>query len=129
MGDFAACLHSGRDAAPAKPQLRRRGEAPGALDGAAVSPGGEREWLFLRFYDYEADELISFNIVNLRREGDKSWEERVMTTPLRPLLQEETVRLLGKAGFTEITCYGDMGGGPFNPETSGNLVVVARLAA
>jgi SAM-dependent methyltransferase len=88
---------------------------------------GEREWLFLRFYDYLADGLISFNIINLRREGDKPWEQRVMSTPLRPLLQEETLRLLGEAGFAEIACYGDMSGSPFDAEASGNLIVVARL--
>ena len=89
---------------------------------------GEKEWLFLRFYDYEADGLISFNIANLRREGDRPWQQHVMTTSLRPLLQEETQRLLKKAGFTEIACYGDMSGSPFNPEASGNLVTVARKA-
>jgi hypothetical protein len=89
---------------------------------------GQREWLFLRFYDYQADGLIAFNIINLRRDGDQPWEQRVMSTPLRPLLQEETVRLLEQAGFSPVTCYGDMSGSPFNPETSGNLVVIARLA-
>jgi len=129
MSDFAACLHPGgllilqNRNFDAVVKRRERWMEPQSYRG------GEKEWLFLRFYDYDADGLISFNIVNLRREGEQSWEQRVMTTRLRPLLQEETVRLLGKAGFHEIACYGDMGGAPFDPETSGNLVVVARLAA
>ena len=90
---------------------------------------GEREWLFLRFYDFDADGLITFNIINLRREGGRSWTQQVMTTRLRPLLQAETVRLLGTVGFQDIACYGDMSGAPFNPESSGNLIVVARLPA
>jgi glycine/sarcosine N-methyltransferase len=129
MGDFAACLNPGgmlilqnRNFDGVVKRRERWMEPQSYRDG-------EREWLFLRFYDYEAGGLISFNIINLRREGDKSWEQRLMTTQLRPLLQEETVRLLGKAGFHEVACYGDMGGAPFNPETSGNLIVVARLAA
>jgi SAM-dependent methyltransferase len=129
MSDFAACLHPGgllilqNRNFDAVVKRRERWMEPQSYRE------GEREWLFLRFYDYEADGLISFNILNLRREGDKAWEQRVMSTRLRPLLQEETLRLLAKAGFNEVACYGDMGGAPFNPETSGNLVVVARLAA
>jgi glycine/sarcosine N-methyltransferase len=129
LGDFAACLQPGgvlilqNRNFDAVVKRRERWMEPQS------HREGEREWLFLRFYDYQADGLISFNIIHLRREGDKPWEQRVMSTLLRPLLQEETVRLLGEAGFSQVACYGDMSGSPFNPETSGNLVVVARLAA
>jgi glycine/sarcosine N-methyltransferase len=129
IGDFAACLKPGGVLVlqnrnfDAVVKRRERWMEPQSYRE------GEKEWLFLRFYDYEPDGLISFNIANLRRDGDKPWEQRVMSTRLRPLLQVETVRLLGDAGFAEVACYGDMGGSPFNPETSGNLVVVARLAA
>jgi len=129
MSDFAACLHAGgclilqnRNFDAVMLRRERWMEPQSYRDG-------DREWLFLRFYDYEADGLITFNILNLGREGDKAWELQVMTTPLRPLLQEETLRLLKNAGFGEVACYGDMSGSPFSPETSGNLVVVARLAA
>ena len=129
MSDFAACLNPGgllvlqNRNFDAVMKRRERWMEPQSYRE------GEREWLFLRFYDYEDNGLISFNILTLRREGNKGWEQRVMTTPLRPLLQEETVRLLGEAGFDEVASYGDMSGSSFNPETSGNLVVVARLAA
>jgi glycine/sarcosine N-methyltransferase len=129
MSDFAACLHPGGVLVlqnrnfDAVMKYRERWMEPQSYRE------GEREWLFLRFYDYDADGLISFNIVNLRRVQDKPWAQQVMTTRLRPLLQAEMVRLLSTAGFHDIACYGDMSGAPFNPESSGNLVVVARLAA
>ena len=129
MGDFAACLRPGgmlliqNRNFDAVVKRRERWMEPQSFRE------GESEWLFLRFYDYDEDGLISFNIVNLRREGGQPWAQQVMTTRLRPLLQAETVRLLGKAGFHDIACYGDMSGAPFNPESSGNLIVVARLPA
>jgi glycine/sarcosine N-methyltransferase len=109
LGDFAACLRPGgvlilqNRNFDALVKSRERWMEPQS------HRDGEREWLFLRFYDYQADGLISFN------------------TLLRPLLQEETVRLLGEAGFSPVACYGDMSASPFTPQTSGNLVVVARL--
>jgi SAM-dependent methyltransferase len=129
MSDFAACLHPGgmlllqNRNFDAVVKRRERWMEPQSYRE------GEKEWLFLRFYDYEANGLISFNIVNLRRQGNEPWKQQVISTPLRPLLQEETVRLLGKAGFSEIACYGDMSGSPFNPDASGNLVAIARLPA
>jgi hypothetical protein len=32
---------------------------------------------------------------------------------------------LTAAGFTDIVCYGDMQGTPFDPESSSNLITVA----
>lgn len=129
LGDFAACLRPGgmlivqNRNFDAVVKRRERWMEPQSFRD------GEREWLFLRFYDYDADGLISFNIVNLKRDEGQSWTQQVMTTRLRPLLQAETVRLLGNAGFHDTACYGDMSGAPFNPESSGNLIVVARLPA
>ncbi|NIN09754.1 MAG: methyltransferase domain-containing protein, partial [Planctomycetales bacterium] len=37
----------------------------------------ETEWLFLRFYDFDPDGLITFNVVTLRREGTGPWTQRV----------------------------------------------------
>ena len=126
MDDFATCLRpSGllliqnrnfdavlaRDERWMKPQTRREGDA---------------EWLFLRFYDFEPDRTLTFNLVTLRREGADGWRQRVTSTQLRPLGQEELMMALDTAGFGEITCWGDMQGTPFDPGTSGNLVVTTR---
>ncbi len=86
---------------------------------------GEREWLFLRFYDYESDGLITFNVLSLRREGDGDWQQQAMATRLRPLRRDELADALMKAGFHSTTCFGDMAGSTFDPQSSGNLVAIA----
>jgi SAM-dependent methyltransferase len=127
LADFAACLRPGGllliqnrnfDAVSAgrlrwmEPQAHREGET---------------EWLFLRFYDFDPDGLITFNILNLRREGKNPWQQQVYSTRLRPLLVEEEQDALAAAGFTEIRAYGSLGGEPFERRASGNLVHAARV--
>jgi glycine/sarcosine N-methyltransferase len=127
LADFAACLRPGdlvliqnrnfdrvveRRERWMEPQARREGDA---------------EWLFLRFYDFDADGLLTFNVVTLRREGAGAWSQRSVTSRLRPLLKDELTAALDVAGFERVVCYGDMQGAPFDPESSPNLVVTARL--
>jgi glycine/sarcosine N-methyltransferase len=93
---------------------------------------GDIEWLFLRFYDFEPDDTLAFNLVTLRREGGQGagdWHQRVATTRLRPLRQAELMAALDTAGFGKITCWGDMQYAPFDPGASPNLVVTARWTA
>ena len=85
----------------------------------------EREWLFLRFYDYEPDGLINFNIVTLRRESGQAWQQSVASTRLYPLRQAELEAALHAAGFGNIQAYGGLNDQPFDVERSPNLVVVA----
>lgn len=88
---------------------------------------GKEEWVFLRFYDFDSDGLITFNIMRLHRSGQESWQQRISTTRLYPLKRDVMVGLLEDSGFSEITCYGLMDlNHPFNPDTSENLVVTAR---
>jgi glycine/sarcosine N-methyltransferase len=89
------------------------------------SAGGE-ERLFLRFYDFRPDGLIDFNIVALHRAGDAPWEQHIHSTRLYPLRQETLTAALAAAGFEHIEMYGDMQGGPFNKEQSGNLIIACR---
>jgi len=86
---------------------------------------GQAEWLFLRFYDFEPDGLLAFNLVTLRREGGAGWSQRVTASRLRPLVRNDLAGALGAAGFGEIACWGDMQGAPFDSQTSPNLVVTA----
>lgn len=87
---------------------------------------GQTEWLFQRFYDFEADGLLTFNIVTLRREGNGNWTQAIRSTQLRPLLAGDLQAACQLAGFHAITCYGNLAGATFNPESSGNLVITAR---
>jgi SAM-dependent methyltransferase len=88
----------------------------------------QTEWLFLRFYDYDADGLITFHVVTLRRVAGKTWTQNDIVTRLQPILHDEMKSSLETAGFERVDCYGDLTGAPFDAKTSGNLVVVARLA-
>ena len=90
---------------------------------------GDREWLFVRFYDFNPDDTITFVMVILRRDAGGKWSQQVETTELRPLIYSELTVSLSAAGFTEIVCYGDMQGAPFDPDRSSNLVVTARRMA
>jgi glycine/sarcosine N-methyltransferase len=86
---------------------------------------GEQEWVFLRFYDFQPDGLVNFNIVTLTRGSEENWAQRVSSTLLYPLREDETRRALGQAGFSLLALYGSLAGAPFTAQTSGNLVVAA----
>jgi hypothetical protein len=85
------------------------------------------EWIFQRFYDFDPDGLLTFNMVTLKREGQGEWSQKVVTSRLRPLLHAELVSALSLAGFESITSYGNLSGNAFDPASSGNLVLLARM--
>ena len=87
---------------------------------------GEREWLFLRFYDFEDDGTIAFNIITLHRQAGPGWTQHLATTHLWPQRHQELLAALAAAGFGRVTAYGDMQGAPFQAESSGNLVLAAH---
>jgi SAM-dependent methyltransferase len=127
LADFAACLRPGGlvliqnrnfDAVVAR---RQRWMEPQAHQE------GEKEWLFLRFYDFEAEGMIIFNLVTLRRERGGEWRQQVASARLWPMRKDQLVMALEATGFRQAICYGDMQGAGFDPAGSPNLVVVARL--
>ena len=97
----------------------------GRFMGPEAHREGDREWLFVRFYDLNPDGTINFNMVVLRRDAEGKWSQQVEATELRPLIYSELIAALTAAGFTDIVCYGDMQDAPFDPESSGNLITVA----
>jgi len=125
LADFAACLRPGglllvqnrnfdavmeRKERWMEPQAHRE-------DGA--------EWLFVRFYDYLPDGLINFNILTLRRSGDEGWRQQVSSTLLAPQRHADLSAALEQAGFEGLEAFGGMDGSPFDPRSSGNLVLRA----
>ena len=86
---------------------------------------GSHEWLFLRFYDFDPDGLITFNIIRLHKDGSGPWVQQESSTRLLPLKQEILIPLLEKAGFHQISCFGHMENELFDPTNSGNLVVTS----
>jgi SAM-dependent methyltransferase len=99
----------------------------GVLDG--------REVLVWRFADYDrAASRIAFHVALFRKEegteaaGD--WDVQVHTTPQRPLFQADLLSALAESGFGGARAYGRMAlpFEPFDPQQSGDLVVVASKA-
>jgi glycine/sarcosine N-methyltransferase len=128
LADFAACLRPGGlllvqqrnfDAVLAQRARWMKSERAGRL--------GEQEWLFVRFYDFDPDGLVTFNIITLVRVGQGEWQQKVDSTRLYPLRRDELAPALEAAGFEQIVCYGSMSGEPFDLNTSGNLVISARV--
>jgi SAM-dependent methyltransferase len=126
LADFAACLRPGGLALI----QNRNFDSVLARQERWMEPQshheGEREWVFLRFYDYEASGLITFNILTLTREGQGGWQQSVTSTQLFPLRHDLLVGALAVAGFESIQAFGSMNGEPFDPAAIGNLIVTAR---
>jgi SAM-dependent methyltransferase len=87
---------------------------------------GDREWLFLRFYEFR-ETTITFNMVRLWR-TDGGWEQDVNSTELRPILSDELAAALADAGFGNVEFYGGYDGSVFDPARSGDLIAVAHKA-
>ena len=125
--DFAACLRPGGllliQNRNFEPVLARRDR----WMPPQTYKQGNREWLFLRFYDFEPDGLLTFSVVQLQREKGEPWSQQVTSTRLRPLTVEELRQALVGAGFEAVTLYGDLQGSTFETAVSPNLVVEAHL--
>lgn len=87
---------------------------------------GDAEWLFQRFYDFEPNGLLTFNVTTLRRVGNDNWQQSISSAQLRPMLSADMQPAMESAGFKSVAFYGDMSGSPFDPVNSGNLVICAR---
>ena len=94
-----------------------------------MGPQGHREgggeWLFVRFYDFNPDGTLTFNMLTLQRDDGGEWKQQTEATRLLPWLHVELQEMVAAAGFGQVTCYGNMTGDPFNPKTSDNLIVTA----
>lgn len=93
----------------------------GQTEGATVG----REYLFFRFYDYDRDGL-TFNMLIQQRAKGGTWEWRLESTRLHPVLSSHLTQTLGRIGFTELTLFGNYTGEPFDALESNDLIVVAR---
>jgi SAM-dependent methyltransferase len=87
--------------------------------------GGDAEWLFVRFYDFAPNGLLTFNLVQLHRQANGTWSQRVTSTRLWPQTSGQLVEAVEGAGFEAIGCLGDLQGAPFDPTSSPNLVIRA----
>jgi SAM-dependent methyltransferase len=96
----------------------------GTLDGSEV--------LIWRFADYDVPaERIAFHVALFsKRTQGRDWDVEVHTTPHRPLFQAGLIAALAEAGFGVVRMSGRMAlpFEPFDPEQSGDCVVVATKA-
>ena len=84
------------------------------------------EWLFLRFYDFEPDGMLNFNIITLHRQNQGAWQQQVGNTCLLPVTHHKMDYALRETGFSKISYFGSMSTAtPYEKLNSGNLVAVA----
>jgi len=84
---------------------------------------GEKEWLFLRFYDFH-EETLTFHMLRLQR-AEGRWVQNVESTELRPIFYRDLVAELIQAGFDDVSFYGGYDGSAFDPSCSGDLIATA----
>jgi len=86
-----------------------------------------REYLFLRFFDFEG-ETLGFNVVMLIKDAG-GWQMRVDSTRHRALLSEELFRLISTSGLELVAIHGSFAKEPYEPMDSDVLIVIARRPA
>ena len=86
-----------------------------------------KTWIFARFYDFDPDGLITFNIMILFDQGTHEFHQQMISTRLWPIKKTQLEILLVNAGFIDIRAYGDLLGSDFDKEKSGNLVITATV--
>lgn len=87
------------------------------------------EIVFLRLLQPLPDGRVQFFPTTLRLRPDAAVPVEVVAshaTTLRAWQRQELEPALRAAGFTTVVWYGDLRGNPFDPESSGDLVFVAR---
>ena len=89
---------------------------------------GSTEWLFLRFYDFEDNGKIQFNILSLYRKANLPWETQLTSTQLMPIYSQELKDDLALLGFKDIKLYGNLAAEPYAADSSGDLVLIAYKA-
>lgn len=85
---------------------------------------GTTEWLFIRFYDFETDGKIQFNILSLHRKPNTPWHTQLTSTHLLPIFSEKLKADLTTLGFRDIRLYGNLAAAPYEPGSSGDLVLL-----
>ena len=83
--------------------------------------------LFIRFYDFDPDGRITFNMLTLQRQAEGGWTQQTASTRLLPLTHAALRSALALAGFERLQAYGSLQGEPFDPASSPNLVLAAYM--
>jgi glycine/sarcosine N-methyltransferase len=124
LSDFAAVLHPGGLVVIQNRNFDRVWRRRERFMGPQSCREGEREWVFVRFYDFH-EATVTFNMIRLRRDGE-TWTQDVESTELRPIFRDELAAALGRAGFFQAAFHGSYDGSPFDPAHSNDLIAVAQ---
>ncbi|MFU8826994.1 MAG: class I SAM-dependent methyltransferase [Brevefilum sp.] len=89
---------------------------------------GENTWIFVRFYDFDPDGLISFNILILTDLNKGGFTQKVISTRLWPFTHIQLINWLKHTGFGNIQLFGNLEGVPYSAESSSNLVITAHVS-
>jgi glycine/sarcosine N-methyltransferase len=81
--------------------------------------------LFIRINELNSEQKVSFTILTLTEDENKNWRMEAERTELYPIQLNEIDAILRDVGFSEILSYGDYQLNPFEPKTSGDLIIVA----
>jgi glycine/sarcosine N-methyltransferase len=124
LSDFAAVLHPGGLVVIQNRNFDRVWRQRERFMGPQSCRDGEREWVFVRFYDFH-EATITFNMIRLQRSGG-TWTQDVESTELCPIFRDGLAAALGTAGFFQAAFHGGYDGSPFDPAHSNDLIVVAQ---
>jgi hypothetical protein len=126
LADFRACLRPGGLLMIQNRNFDLVLERRERWMGPEAHREGDKEWLFTRFYDFDPDGLLTFNVLTAQREGAGSWRQQVSATRLWPQRQTELAEALRAARLASPSFYGDMQGAAFDIARSPNLIITAR---
>lgn len=86
---------------------------------------GDKEYLFLRYYNFMTP-LLDFHFVTAVKENGE-WTSKGYQLKHYPWRQEELLPLAKEAGFTQVMSYGGYDFSEFDPLTSNDLLLVCEL--
>lgn len=86
---------------------------------------GNKTYLFIRFFDFHDDDLLTFNVVTLEN-GSDEWQMHPDSSTHKALTRGLLQRLLEEIGFINIAVFGGYPDQPFDPIESDNLIVTAQ---
>lgn len=87
---------------------------------------GKRTWVFARFYDFDPDGRLTFNVQILFSQNGEDFSQKIISTRLWPMKRTLLVPFLKAAGFGKFEFYGNLEGEVYDERESGNLVIAAR---
>ena len=81
--------------------------------------------IFIRFYDFDPDGRLTFNLIVLVSQDGENFQQQVISTRLWPMEKDTLVNYVQNSGFKEIRLFGDLSGNEYATEESKNLVITA----